>query len=633
MIIRKIVFAGIVIVALGIMGRVYGESVTVTNGLKDAVVTFVVAASNSTDKSKAKYICDGFGDQEEINAAIAALPPEGGTVLLLEGTYDIRRIKPRKYKMAYTSHYLRSHKVESSYFETEMSVGGIVIDRSDVCLQGAGKETKLILAADQTVNVVRVVGDNIGNIVIRGLYIDGNKKNNPVDKKPARFEANGIKVGLLGEDKPPAGYKGNFGSAHDVTIDSCHVVHTHCLGIMPYGKNMMVTNNYLQDASSDCIEVLGGPATVVNNVVVNQQGDFSHVGIGTDVANDVIIRNNQVICDGGGFNLGIRIWAGTARTTIENNQVICKSGRIDKGWDIRGDLTTITGNTVSCIGGTIGEIEITGHSSAISDNKFENCGEIRIQSVQPAMGPIILKDNQLQNTFVNAVTDNVKYEKSNIVKITPLAGREATIRQTAVPPVIDGKLNDACWKEAVMLKDFVNAGYNGGKIDDDLVKKDETTACLAYDSKNLYVAFKCFESRITNLCANMKKHDGNIESGDDAVGVFLDTDFNRQNYYYVFVNSLGICEEKKAAYGIREEWNPQIQVKTSVEDKFWVVEMAIPFSELGASPAKGKTWGLNLVRNHRAGIIDPQSHYYGLWNYPDHRDPHIPHRFGTILFE
>ncbi len=49
--------------------------------------TFVVAASNSLNKEKADYICDGTADDVEIQAALDALPTGGGKIQLLEGTY------------------------------------------------------------------------------------------------------------------------------------------------------------------------------------------------------------------------------------------------------------------------------------------------------------------------------------------------------------------------------------------------------------------------------------------------------------------------------------------------------------------------------------------------------------------
>ncbi len=49
--------------------------------------TFVVAASDSLNKEKADYICDGTADEVQIQAAIDALPSGGGKVLLMEGAY------------------------------------------------------------------------------------------------------------------------------------------------------------------------------------------------------------------------------------------------------------------------------------------------------------------------------------------------------------------------------------------------------------------------------------------------------------------------------------------------------------------------------------------------------------------
>lgn len=53
--------------------------------------TLVVATADSSaaSRERAAFVGDGHGDQEEIHAALAALPASGGTVELAEGTYDI----------------------------------------------------------------------------------------------------------------------------------------------------------------------------------------------------------------------------------------------------------------------------------------------------------------------------------------------------------------------------------------------------------------------------------------------------------------------------------------------------------------------------------------------------------------
>ena len=77
--------------------------------------TMIVATQSSSEKSKAAadFVGDGVGDQEEIYAAIHALPASGGTVTLMEGTYDIRKV--------------------------EGKLGGLIIDRSNVMIVGQGR--------------------------------------------------------------------------------------------------------------------------------------------------------------------------------------------------------------------------------------------------------------------------------------------------------------------------------------------------------------------------------------------------------------------------------------------------------------------------------------------------------------
>jgi hypothetical protein len=57
------------------------------NRAMSASSIITVAAKNSPDKTSADYICDGAADQVEINAAMDALPDDGGIIVLLSGTF------------------------------------------------------------------------------------------------------------------------------------------------------------------------------------------------------------------------------------------------------------------------------------------------------------------------------------------------------------------------------------------------------------------------------------------------------------------------------------------------------------------------------------------------------------------
>jgi hypothetical protein len=102
----------------------------------------LVAASDteSSIKAKADYVCDGTADEVQINAAIAAIPTEGGTVILAAGNYNTAD----KITMA-----------------------------SNVVLKGAGVRT-IIDAASFADDVLKA--DTLTNITISDLYIEADDR-------------------------------------------------------------------------------------------------------------------------------------------------------------------------------------------------------------------------------------------------------------------------------------------------------------------------------------------------------------------------------------------------------------------------------------------------------------------------
>ena len=96
------------------------------------------------------------------------------------------------------------------------------------------------------------------------------------------------------------------------------------------------------------------------------------------------------------------------------------------------------------------------------------------------------------------------------------------IPKTKNPPVIDGKINDTCWKNAAVVTGFLLSTSAGPAT-------EQTKAYLCYDNTNLYIAFKCMESQIGEIKANIKKHDGAV-CEDDCIEIFLDTNCDRKSY-------------------------------------------------------------------------------------------------------
>ncbi len=101
------------------------------------------------------------------------------------------------------------------------------------------------------------------------------------------------------------------------------------------------------------------------------------------------------------------------------------------------------------------------------------------------------------------------------------------------PIKIDGELDEAAWKLPAINKEFKTVSPNYG---DPLTQ--ETRVWAAYDKRNLYFAFKCFDTEPHKIKTSIAQRD-NI-SRDDQVGILLDASGNKQTGYEFYINPNGI---------------------------------------------------------------------------------------------
>jgi hypothetical protein len=157
-------------------------------------------------------------------------------------------------------------------------------------------------------------------------------------------------------------------------------------------------------------------------------------------------------------------------------------------------------------------------------------------------------------------------------------------------PTIDGALNDEVWKSSVVFGDFVQISPG-----DNVAPTHPTEFMMAYDAKNLYLAFRIIQDRKT-VRATVARRD-NIFN-DDYVLVHLDTFNDQRQAYLLFFNPLGIQADGTYTEGRGEDYSLDIVMESKgvlTEDGF-TIEVAIPFKSLRYEAGKNKQWGLHINR-------------------------------------
>lgn len=180
-------------------------------------------------------------------------------------------------------------------------------------------------------------------------------------------------------------------------------------------------------------------------------------------------------------------------------------------------------------------------------------------------------------------------------------------RETLIPPEIDGKLDDPCWKESDKATSFIQIEPDRGKP-----SVGQTTAMVLYDKKNLYVAIVAYEKEVNKIRATLKRRDGGGNIGaDDFVGVLLDTYHDHRSSYAFIVNPIGTQWDLSSAEGgstLDFNWDAKWDAKCRINEDSWTAELQIPFSELSYK-SSGDTWGINFIRGAKP------SEEYSVWSY------------------
>jgi hypothetical protein len=177
------------------------------------------------------------------------------------------------------------------------------------------------------------------------------------------------------------------------------------------------------------------------------------------------------------------------------------------------------------------------------------------------------------------------------VVVPPEKAKPIRVPRFDKPPVIDGRLVDEVWKQAAVFKDFYQISPG-----DNIAPSGATEAYIGYDSKFLYLGFRCHDDP-SKVRASVAKRDQVFD--EDNVRVFLDT-FNDQRKAYVLGwNPLGVQQDGIMNEGGNLDFSVDVVMESKGEltSDGWTVEVAIPFKSLRYEAGKDKLWGIHVWRN------------------------------------
>ncbi len=197
---------------------------------------------------------------------------------------------------------------------------------------------------------------------------------------------------------------------------------------------------------------------------------------------------------------------------------------------------------------------------------------------------------------------------------------------------IDGKLDEPAWSRSGGTCAFM-------RFDGKAVAGQSTEARLAWDEKNLYLAFVC---RDRDIISKYKHRDEPLYL-QEAVEVFLDPDSDEKDYMEFEVSPAAVLFDASFSArrtGMKLSFNPDVQVsvftdgtlnKSDDEDNSWTVEMAIPFDQMTGRgrrpPLASDCWRINMFR------LDVSKHTSeaSAWR-PTRGDFHDLTAFGSACF-
>ncbi|MCU0866406.1 MAG: carbohydrate binding family 9 domain-containing protein [Planctomycetes bacterium] len=162
----------------------------------------------------------------------------------------------------------------------------------------------------------------------------------------------------------------------------------------------------------------------------------------------------------------------------------------------------------------------------------------------------------------------------------------------AAAPVLDGRMDDACWIEAPAIGELTMVEPWLGRT-----PTQRTVVKLLHCRDQLYIGLWCYDRNAATICSTQRARDARLDP-DDRVEILLDPFENRRTAYFFQIGaggSIGDILISQNGGRFDKPWDAIWQGASQVTDEGWFAEVAIPFRSIPRREG-ARRWGFNLRR-------------------------------------
>jgi hypothetical protein len=174
----------------------------------------------------------------------------------------------------------------------------------------------------------------------------------------------------------------------------------------------------------------------------------------------------------------------------------------------------------------------------------------------------------------------------------------ATVRAVRVttPMRIDGHLDEAIYTSVLPASGFIQMEPRAGEA-----ATEKTEVWVFFDSDNVYVSFRAWESQPDRTIANEMRRDSNNIRQGDSVEFAFDTFRDRRNAILFEANSLGARTDLQSTNErqFNPDWNPVWSLSAGTFEGGWTIEAALPFKSIRYGPGTVQDWGFQARRSSK----------------------------------